>query len=696
VNVLDQAIGLPATPSSVRPKESASRAHPLSLEVPVGVQGSRRVMSVPGQPERLEQFSEETRTVIVFPQGAVIRLSAAVAPGQMLVVANRKSQQEVLCRVVNVKNHPNVKGYVEIEFTQPTNGFWGVYFPQDALKSPGGEGGSVATMEGTPKVRPIVPTLTSTSASIPASIQNSSAASPATRPKAPVVPVSPDDFWGSSFPTEVIAPAAQILPQSSIAEPTLSAAPNGSALSEVQSFDVAEVPAPSVAPPSPETPPESVDVVAPRAEDISEVVPPPSVDIASSSVFAQPLKPALEPVVTSSDPWGTDSAVELPPVVITSSPMSGNGGFTSSQGLATIAEEIHKVKDEEAIKLAPLAGTSAISEAATSISSAASPSFSEPADWEDLGGAEGRIESSLADSPLSSVPDLLGSPEEESAPSAAGRAHSSSRTMVWVGVAAVALFVVGAAGFFFSHRGSAKSAAPPDSAPVAAPSTQASPAPPSVQQDAPAASDSGSVAPQPSQPPSPIVVKPQSQAPKEAANSTAMAKTSETASPELPAKKPAWAGHIQNGKLLGHAGHSAKANVEDALPDLTGATSNAPVAAIAGVLPGTANGLPALPPAPADAAPLRVGGRMKEPRLTTKVLPTYPPAARQLGLEGKIVIDAIVDAAGNVTNMKVVSGPPLLRRSALDAVGQWKYQPSYLDDKPVAVQMFITVEFHLR
>ncbi|MFY9529519.1 MAG: hypothetical protein WAR24_11475, partial [Candidatus Acidiferrales bacterium] len=105
VNVLDQATQSPATQSSVRPKESASRAHPLSLEVPVGVQGSRRVISVPGQPERLEQFSEETRTVIVFPQGAVIRLSAAVGPGQMLVVANRKSHQEVLCRVVNVKNH---------------------------------------------------------------------------------------------------------------------------------------------------------------------------------------------------------------------------------------------------------------------------------------------------------------------------------------------------------------------------------------------------------------------------------------------------------------------------------------------------------------------------------------------------------------------------------------------------------------
>lgn len=87
---------------------------------------------------------------------------------------------------------------------------------------------------------------------------------------------------------------------------------------------------------------------------------------------------------------------------------------------------------------------------------------------------------------------------------------------------------------------------------------------------------------------------------------------------------------------------------------------------------------------------------MKEPRLASKVLPVYPSSARQIGLEGKVVIDTVIDPTGKVTNMKVVSGPPLLQRAALDAVRNWKYDPSYLNDKPVAVQMFITVEFRLR
>ena len=104
------------------------------LEVPIGVWGSRRVETNSGQSERVEVFAEDTSTVIVFPQGAVIRLSASVAPGQLVVIANRKSGQVMLCRVVNIRTYPNIRGYAEIEFMHSATGFWGSYASQGTLR----------------------------------------------------------------------------------------------------------------------------------------------------------------------------------------------------------------------------------------------------------------------------------------------------------------------------------------------------------------------------------------------------------------------------------------------------------------------------------------------------------------------------------------------------------------------------------
>jgi hypothetical protein len=103
------------------------------LEVPIGVWGSRRVETDSGQAERVEVFAEDLN-VIVFPQGAVIRLSASVAAGQLVVIANRKSGQIMLCRIVNVRTYPNIRGYAEIEFMHSATGFWGEYASQGILR----------------------------------------------------------------------------------------------------------------------------------------------------------------------------------------------------------------------------------------------------------------------------------------------------------------------------------------------------------------------------------------------------------------------------------------------------------------------------------------------------------------------------------------------------------------------------------
>jgi protein TonB len=104
---------------------------------------------------------------------------------------------------------------------------------------------------------------------------------------------------------------------------------------------------------------------------------------------------------------------------------------------------------------------------------------------------------------------------------------------------------------------------------------------------------------------------------------------------------------------------------------------------------------PLAPKSSGPKAPVRVGGRVREPRLITRVDPTYPPLARQTHVQGIVIIDAILDERGNVVEAKIVSGPPLLIQSALDAVKKWKYEPTYLNDLPVPVQLNVTVTFRL-
>jgi protein TonB len=94
-------------------------------------------------------------------------------------------------------------------------------------------------------------------------------------------------------------------------------------------------------------------------------------------------------------------------------------------------------------------------------------------------------------------------------------------------------------------------------------------------------------------------------------------------------------------------------------------------------------------------APVRVGGRVRPPRVLSKTSPIYPPLAKQTRVEGVVSIDAVIDTDGNVSEMSVVSGHPLLISAALDAVKKWKYEPTYLNDQAVAVQLIVTVTFQL-
>jgi protein TonB len=102
-----------------------------------------------------------------------------------------------------------------------------------------------------------------------------------------------------------------------------------------------------------------------------------------------------------------------------------------------------------------------------------------------------------------------------------------------------------------------------------------------------------------------------------------------------------------------------------------------------------------LPAAMQPRAPIRVGGRVRPPRAVSKPFPAYPTLARQTKVQGVVAIDAVLDTEGNVVEMRALSGHPLLIPAALEAVKQWKYEPTYLNDQAIAVQLIVTVTFQL-
>ncbi|MBV9339810.1 MAG: energy transducer TonB [Acidobacteria bacterium] len=82
--------------------------------------------------------------------------------------------------------------------------------------------------------------------------------------------------------------------------------------------------------------------------------------------------------------------------------------------------------------------------------------------------------------------------------------------------------------------------------------------------------------------------------------------------------------------------------------------------------------------------------------LIRRVEPLYPALARQLGIQGGVVIRAVISREGTIEHAEVSSGPELLRSAALEAVRRWKYRPYYLNGRAVEVETEITVNFILR
>ena len=109
-----------------------ARANSIALEVRVNATGARPSQGA----EKRELFSEDTQTAVVFPDAAVILLTAAVVPGQLVFLTNKENNREVVCQVIRKRNNRPTSCYVELQFTEPQNDFWGVAFPETPENTP--------------------------------------------------------------------------------------------------------------------------------------------------------------------------------------------------------------------------------------------------------------------------------------------------------------------------------------------------------------------------------------------------------------------------------------------------------------------------------------------------------------------------------------------------------------------------------
>jgi TonB family protein len=657
-----------------RGSEGISSAQPVTLEVPVTVNGVRAVEGS----EKREPFSETTSTVLVLANGAVIRLSSSVAPGQLLFLTNEKTKKEVVCQVVKSKNYRNVSGYVELEFTEPVLGFWGMRFPGERPAGHAGMAGSVARKSDSvaPSKSAEPKTSSYTDASPAAASVNSNLADAVEEFKAEIKadarPASKADF---------LAP-----PETSIDGLKLEANRLQEQLSALLFAEHKQ----SEAKPAVSVPPRSKQELGDAAAKIFEMAKEePATSKAEKTSTADlkvsaptPPKNAEAAVKSSFD----DEESKIPAWL---EPLARNAGVhapPAEEGTSDSGDEFEEGK-------APVAA-----EAVSSQKPATAPAKS--------------VTSAPRHTPAAPVfgKTLLGESKSELT-----RAGGSGKG-IWIGIAAGLIAAVAGGAWYFrdslaslapvhttsqSNLSSVSSAVPAPAAPKVDTVSAVTPSLPAVQTVEPSSSGTKpSSANAATATPAPVAsslnqgkmrdVVITERIPKTTVNNdvtTAAGISVEPVQPEI--KKPSL-GAVRLAKpKVGHSANSqANGEMEPTL-ELNSETLSAQNSLSTDF--GESSKQPAVP-----AGAVVVGGDVKPARMISSVPPVYPALAKTQHVAGDVRIDALVDATGRVTAMKVVSGPSLLHQAAMDSLRQWKYQAATLDGKPVPMHLTVTIQFRLQ
>jgi protein TonB len=96
-----------------------------------------------------------------------------------------------------------------------------------------------------------------------------------------------------------------------------------------------------------------------------------------------------------------------------------------------------------------------------------------------------------------------------------------------------------------------------------------------------------------------------------------------------------------------------------------------------------------------EKRPVKISEGVLQAQMISRVEPRYPALALQTKTEGVVRLHAIINRDGRITSLDILSGHPLLVKAALEAVSQWRYRPTLLNDEPVEVETSITVIFRL-
>jgi TonB family protein len=591
------------TQASERPKSDSGqlRADAVSLDVPVKVHGSRVTDVVRGITPNTEPFEEQTSTMIVFPQGGVLRMATAVTAGQMVVLTNLKSGHDAICRVVKVRAYAQTQSYVELEFTNRQPGYWGVRFANDEVEP----------------VKVFVPP---------------------PPPPVPIVAEAPAQKFEAKPAQEISwAPATT-------AQPPAAKLPEPAAFSSP--VKPASPPAERIAQPNK---PESSFVAIGAQEDVQ-----PAASATSSKKKAERF----------TAPAASLSMAELRGDAPVAVPVSTSLGAGVPGEMTDISDDLAESSQE---KPPATFGRLAAGAGATSAHSAPQKAFGARFDSTAFG-----VSDEAAAAPKNSGPNWF---------------------LIATGIAA--LFVVGAGSAFYFHVWpSANSSARSASVPV--------PAAPAAAISTPSLAESNSIQP-PASNPGAQVNQPNTVPP---ASGPGVGIRVADALPSGANKMPGTA-RVQPGapvpqkiaKVMPDMSATLNAHPVSAQRSASGDAEPAPsvdggAVSSNGELQGIAANSDVAPPPPPAAPPIRVGGDVQAPKLVSSVLPVYPSIARATGIEGSVVVEASIGPAGNVVSTKVISGPPILRQAALDALRRWKYQPGTLNGEPVAVQITVTIQFH--
>ena len=108
----------------------------------------------------------------------------------------------------------------------------------------------------------------------------------------------------------------------------------------------------------------------------------------------------------------------------------------------------------------------------------------------------------------------------------------------------------------------------------------------------------------------------------------------------------------------------------------------------------TSKPAPTVTAAPSNRV-ISVAASIMAGRAISRTPPAYPAFARTARVDGAVVLHATISKAGTIENVSVISGPPMLRQAALDAVRTWRYKPYLLDNEPVQVETTVNVIFVL-